>query len=153
MTSDSYETLQRSLTQVVRGVSVPRFHERVIGRAAVEIDRVEAIALSRIVDSESMRLTELANQMGVACSTAGRHAAHLEERGLVHRSVDPSDARGIVVTATTAGVALVSDLRGAYRELLSELMCDWDPVEVRGFAVMLTRLADDLTRHPVEVQL
>ncbi|MFP4074649.1 MAG: hypothetical protein ACLFVZ_11495, partial [Actinomycetota bacterium] len=58
------DELQRSLTMVVRRTAIPRVHERIINRAGVDIDRVEAIALSRIADAGSMRVTELADQPG-----------------------------------------------------------------------------------------
>jgi DNA-binding MarR family transcriptional regulator len=112
----------------------------------VEIDRVEAVALSRIVDGGPLRLTELADQLGVACSTAGRHAAHLEGRDLVTRSVDPDDGRAVVVAATQRGVSLIGHLRLAYQELLAEIMHAWGPDEVRSLTALLGRLADGISQ-------
>ena len=145
------EALQRNLTRLVRQVSIPRFHRRVLAKAGVEIDRVEAIALSRIVDIRSMRLSDLADQLGVACSTAGRHAAHLEGRGLVIRSIDPSDGRAVIVEATDRGEALVDHVRGAYRELLADVMGDWSPEDVESLTALVGRLADGLTQRSAEM--
>lgn len=151
MTFDELEAVQLSLTRLVRQVSVPRFHQRVLARAGVEIDRVEAIALTRIVDGGPWRLSDLADQLGVACSTAGRHAAHLEGRDLVTRSVDPNDGRAVMVECTRDGMLLVGHLRQAYRDLLSEAMADWEPEEIESFTTQLGRLAEGLARLSVEV--
>lgn len=145
--------LQRSLTMVVRRIAVPRAHERIIGRAGVAIDRVEAVALSRISDAGSMTVTELADQLGVACSTAGRHAANLEEGGLVRRSPDPDDRRVTVVTATDHGVELIRRLRRAQRELLAEVLSDWESEDLSTLAVLLERLGEDVLglSRPAEI--
>ncbi|MGA7097697.1 MAG: MarR family transcriptional regulator [Acidimicrobiia bacterium] len=143
--AESIEDLQRALIQVVRRSSVPRAHDRIATRAAVEVDRVEAVALSRIVDSGSMRLSELAAQLGVACSTAGRHAAHLEERALCARTVDPVDSRAVVVTPTDRGRSLVARLRSTYREVLGEILEHWTDDDLAHLSDLLGRLGEDLS--------
>lgn len=110
----------------------------------MQIDRVEAIALGRIVDAGSMRVTELADQLGVACSTAGRHAANLAHGGLVTRAPDSEDRRVTVVAATDKGSALVGHLRSTHRDLLAEILADWDENDVDVLADLLGRLGDDL---------
>lgn len=142
--SRTLESLQRSLTMVVRRTAIPRAHERVIGRAGLDIDRVEAVALSRISDAGSMRVTELAEQLGVACSTAGRHAANLEEGGYVERSPDPEDGRVTVVTATDRGVALIGRLREVQCGLLAEVLSEWDTDDLDTLAGLLERFGRDL---------
>lgn len=129
---------------VVRRIAVPRSHERLLNRAGVDIDRVEAVALSRISDAGSMRVTELAEQLGVACSTAGRHAANLETRGLVLRVPDDEDRRVTVVTPTREGVELIRHVREVQRELLDEALADWADEDLAALAGLLDRLAGDL---------
>lgn len=129
---------------VVRRIAVPRSHERLLNRAGVDIDRVEAVALSRISDAGSMRVTELAEQLGVACSTAGRHAANLEARGLVLRVPDDEDRRVTVVTPTSEGVELIRHVREVQRELLDEALADWADEDLAALAGLLDRLAGDL---------
>lgn len=149
------ESLQRALIMVVRRIAVPRTHERLISRAGVEIDRVEAIALSRIVDGGSMRVTELADRLGVACSTAGRHGANLEEGGFVTRSPDAGDRRVTVLTATAAGADLISRLREVQRDLLDEALADWDIEDLDELGGLLARLGEDLLvlTEPTEVEV
>lgn len=148
------EALQRGLTMVVRRTAIPRTHERIIRRADVEIERVEAIALSRITDASAMRVTELADQLGVACSTAGRHAANLEAGGLVTRTPDPDDKRVTVVNATAAGAELIERLRETQRGLLAEALWDWETDDLDALAGLLERLGADLLAisEPAEVR-
>ncbi|MFP3883369.1 MAG: MarR family winged helix-turn-helix transcriptional regulator [Actinomycetota bacterium] len=138
------DELQRSLTMVVRRTAIPRVHERIINRAGVDIDRVEAIALSRIADAGSMRVTELADQLGVACSTAGRHAANLEGGGFVTRVPDPEDKRVTVVAVSDPGVELIQRLRDVQRDLLAEALSGWEDDELESLAGLLRRLGEDL---------
>lgn len=143
-TRRALDELQRSLTMVVRRTAIPRVHERIINRAGADIDRVEAVALSRITDAGSMRVTELADQLGVACSTAGRHAANLESGGFVTRTPDPEDKRVTVVTVSERGVALIQRLRDVQRDLLAEALSGWDDDDLESLADLLGRLGDDL---------
>jgi len=147
----SIERLQRNLTSVMRRTAVPRAHDRVIQRAGIDIGRVEAIALSRIADAGSMRITELAAQLGVACSTAGRHAANLEDDALVTRALDDGDRRVTVVTPTSRGIEYVERLRQAHRQMLSEFLRDWDDDDVTALSDLMGRMADaiDFSTDPV----
>lgn len=145
--------LQHSLGSVVRRTAIPRAHERIIRRAGVDIDRVEATALSRITDAGSMTVTELAEELGVACSTAGRHAANLEEGGWVSRTPSPGDGRVTIVTSTPGGVALIGRLREAHCSLLGEALFDWDTDDLAAMADLLERLGRDLLSlsQPAEI--
>jgi DNA-binding MarR family transcriptional regulator len=151
--ADPFEALRRNLTMTVRRTVVPRAHERILRRADVAIDRVEAIALSRIVDAGAMRVTELARQLGVTCSTAGRHAGRLEAEGLATRSTNPDDGRVTIITATEAGHHLVSVLRTAHRELLAEVLAHWERSDVETLARLLGDLAEvlDASTEPATV--
>lgn len=140
------EALQRALTLSVRRTAVPQVHERVIRRAGLDIDRVEAVALSRIVDQGEVGISELARQLGVACSTAGRHAAHLDERGLCTRSVDPADGRAVVAAATPQGRELVTHLRSVHGEMLAEVLTVWETADLERLSGLLGRLAEDIAR-------
>ncbi len=91
-----------------------------------------------------MRVTELADQLGVACSTAGRHAANLEGGGFVTRAPDPEDKRVTVVTVSQQGVELIQRLRDVQRSLLAEALSGWDDDDLNSLADLLGRLGEDL---------
>jgi DNA-binding MarR family transcriptional regulator len=136
--------LQRTLTALSRRVVVPRVHERIVARAGVDIELVEAVALARIVDQDALRLSELARQLGVGCSTAGRHAGRLAHRGLCRRAPDPADARAVVVTPTAQGRAVVARLRAAHRDVLAEQLHGWSDADLATLVALAGRLVDDL---------
>ena len=144
MTTPSFPALQRALGAVVRRTSVPRVHQRVATRAGVDIEQVEAIVLSRIVDAGEIRVSDLAQWLGVVCSTASRHVAHLASRGLVERQPDAADGRAVIVSPTAAGRALLARLRAAHSALLEESLTGWTDSEVQQLTAALARFADDL---------
>ncbi|MGH9049151.1 MAG: MarR family winged helix-turn-helix transcriptional regulator [Acidimicrobiia bacterium] len=142
--ADHVEALQRTLAMVVRRTVVPRVHERIVALAGVEIEQVEAVALSRLADAQGMRLGELAQQLRVDCSTASRHVSRLVERGLARREPDPLDARAVVLTATAAGQRLIRRLRAAHCQLLDERLATWSDDDLRALVGLTGRLVDDL---------
>lgn len=142
-----FDRLQRALTMVVRRSGVSRLHDRIARRAGVEIDRVAAVALSRLVDAEGIHLSDFAQLIGVDVSTASRHASHLEARGLARRQRHSDDARVVVVTATPEGCQVIGRLRAAHRAVLREALADWTLVDLESLAGLADRLADDLARY------
>jgi DNA-binding MarR family transcriptional regulator len=68
-------------------------------------------ALAAIERHGSMTPRELADHEKVQPPSMTRVIAHLEDRGLVARRPHPTDGRQVVLTATEAGAALLSDER------------------------------------------
>lgn len=134
---------------VVRRTAVPQVHAALVERAGVEIELVQAQALSRIVDSGGMRLSDLAEGLLVACSTAGRHAARLEVRGLSQRTADPADARAVIVRASPAGVELVGRLRTVHAQMLAEALDHWEEEDLTILTTLMSRLGEDLVAMAV----
>jgi DNA-binding MarR family transcriptional regulator len=60
---------------------------------------------------------------------------------LVERSVDPTDARAVVVAATDAGRETLESLREAYRSILGEALRDWNEDDLNALTALLGRLA------------
>ena len=141
------ETVQRALIDVSRRVAVPQRHAQVVERAGVEIDLVASIVLSRLTDRGPMRLSDLAAEMLVAQSTAGRHAAQLDAAGWCARRRDPEDGRAVVVEVTEAGHAVVERLRAASRSILSDALTTWDDDAVLALGDGLESLLRALNDH------
>ena len=68
-------------------------------------------ALAEIVSSGPLRLGDLAARERIAPPTLSRIVAGLVEHGYVERRPDPEDARAGLVAATTAGKALLLEMR------------------------------------------
>ena len=108
------------------------------------IDRAAYLALSRLVDLETTRMTELAGVLCLDLSTVSRQVRALEDAGLVVRTIDPDDRRASVLTPTPAGKDLVTRMKAAFSRLIDNALQDWSDRDRRTLNNLLTRLATDL---------
>jgi DNA-binding MarR family transcriptional regulator len=75
---------------------------------------VPPLQLSAMVTVEEhgpLRLSELARREAVSVPTMSRVLAALDEQGLVVRTPDPQDARGVLVTLSAAGERRLAQVR------------------------------------------
>src|SRR6478672_3364266 len=84
----------------------------------VQFQLLARLALDSPEGSE--RMTDLAD--GVVYSRSGLtyQAGLLEQRGLINRSPSPDDDRGVMVTVTDAGRALVAKVLPGHAEVISD---------------------------------
>jgi DNA-binding MarR family transcriptional regulator len=120
----------------------------------LDLDRVQAFAqhslegwefdvlsaLRRAGDPYELSPGQLVRQTLVTSGTMTNRVDRLERRGLVERSPDPRDRRGVIVRLTTEGQSTVdaamADLLERERHLLAELPA----AEREGLADLLRRL-------------
>jgi DNA-binding MarR family transcriptional regulator len=108
--------------------AVSRFEARVLelmnerGHAGT---RIAQLGLTRNLDVEGTRLTELARRASMSKQAMGELVDQCTELGLVARMADPSDGRARIVKFTRAGLVWLNALRGAIdiaeREMRAEL--------------------------------
>lgn len=138
-------TLELALGVVVRHLTLPRTWSRIA--AAVDptltgsIDRSAYPLLGRIGRQGPLRLSDLADQMGVQLSTISRQVAELEKHGLVVRTVHPADRRSVTLELSERGEAVRASLRDARHRLLQERLAGWSPAELAELAELLSRFA------------
>jgi DNA-binding MarR family transcriptional regulator len=93
-------------------------------REAGDLSYVQFQLLARLGDSRtgSHRMTDLAD--GVVYSRSGLtyQAGLLERRGLVTRTTSPDDERGVTVTITDAGRALLGQVMPGHAEVIDQLL-------------------------------
>src|SRR3954469_11390482 len=93
-------------------------------REAGGLSYVQFQLLARLGDSPtgSHRMTDLAD--GVVYSRSGLtyQAGLLEKRGLVTRATSPDDERGVTVTITDTGRALLGKVIPGHAEVISQLL-------------------------------
>jgi DNA-binding MarR family transcriptional regulator len=115
-------------------------------REAGELSYVQFQLLARLGDSPtgSHRMTDLAD--GVVYSRSGLtyQAALLEKAGLVVRAPSPDDERGITVTITDAGRALLAEVLPGHIEVVSGLL--FEPLS-RDDVEVLARLLAPVRDH------
>ncbi|MEV6674552.1 MarR family transcriptional regulator [Streptomyces sp. NPDC051162] len=103
--------------------------------------------LAQISYGGPVRLSTLAESMGVDKSTLTPPAKRLEEHGLIARSPDPTDGRAQLVEVTRAGRLAITKLRKARARAVAELMTDWDAPDVAYLAESLEALADEIKKR------
>jgi DNA-binding MarR family transcriptional regulator len=87
-----------------------------------------------------LRMSALANQLGIARRSATSVVDELAERGLVRREADPTDRRATAVVLTREGRSTLGRVRELRHEALSELATGLSPEDLRALRTMLARL-------------
>jgi DNA-binding MarR family transcriptional regulator len=107
--------------------------------------------LQPLADSDGARVRELAEQAGIAPSTATRILDALERRSIVDRRQSSGDRRGVRITLTPAGRELLSNEDEWRRARERDFYAELPPDERRLAPDLLRRLAaliDDLAAGP-----
>lgn len=105
-------------------------HAAFMLKAAVE-DRLHEATGMLLADNEAllnlahaeepMRMSDIAERLVLSRGGTTKVIDRLEEAGLVRRSVDPTDRRALVVSATDEGVAMLDKTRPVVDQALREL--------------------------------
>jgi DNA-binding MarR family transcriptional regulator len=124
-----------------------RAHERILAAAGVRLDRAGSALLYKLfVFGDSVRVTDLADLLGVDAPTVTRKIQQLEREELVSRRPDPDDGRASRITLTRAGQRTIERVLDARREWYEHLVEDWDEADLATFASLLGRFAASLER-------
>lgn len=89
--------------------------------------------------------THLASVIGVDRSATTRYASKLEANGLVHRTVDPGDARATRLALTPAGRTALVATRRALSAAMDDVLSEWPAAEATAFAAALERFTDGMS--------
>ncbi len=120
-------------------------------REAGDLSYVQFQLLARLGDSPtgSHRMTDLAD--GVVYSRSGLtyQAGLLERRGLVTRATSPDDERGITVTITDAGRALLGKVMPGHAEVIDHLLFErLSHKDAKALADLLAPVRDHMRSAP-----
>src|SRR5918997_1697401 len=119
MTTGSVETEELTALAARLRLVVGRLHRR------IRIDGHEAtppLQLSALVTVEEhgpLRLSELARCEAVTAPTMSRVLAALDEQGLVIRTPDPHDARGVRIVLSERGAQRLNEVRSTRTALIA----------------------------------
>jgi DNA-binding MarR family transcriptional regulator len=143
---EALQTVARSITQV-------RLHERLLRLAGVRLDRAGATLLFKLsAKGDALRITDLAELLGVDAPTVTRKVQQLERDGMVVRHTDPDDGRASRIGLTPAGRRAIERVRRARRSWLEQLLEDWHDDDLSALADLLGRFAEDLDRDMDEAR-
>jgi DNA-binding MarR family transcriptional regulator len=131
-----------ALLSVARVMNQVRVHSQLKAKAGVDIDRAGAAVLYKLlVEGESLRLSDLAERLGIDSPAVTRKVQQLEHLGLVVRSPDPVDGRASRLCLTRDGRRSIERLLGARRVWLEELLSEWPTPDRQEFARLLQLFA------------
>ena len=89
---------------------------------------------------EPLRMTEIADRLGIVPRSLTTVIDALEEGGLVRREVDPSNRRAILLHLTARGVAVRDELREARRRAADDLFAPLPDADRKTLGGLLSRL-------------
>jgi DNA-binding MarR family transcriptional regulator len=141
---EDYDRIERALGRLLRVVRSPRFGDAIRGRAGIKLDRASYGVLERVGALAPVRLSDLAQELGVDVSTVSRQVQALEQKGLVDREPDPVDGRAMLLQLTRKGKAVRSKVQTAWQGTIAGALVDWKPDDITRFAALLDRFASDL---------
>jgi DNA-binding MarR family transcriptional regulator len=91
-----------------------------------------------------MRLSALAQALGLDASTVSRHARQLEDRGLLERTEDPDDGRASRVAVSETGSTCMAEAFATRRRLITTALDEWTDEERETLRLLLHRLVESL---------
>jgi DNA-binding MarR family transcriptional regulator len=120
-------------------------------REAGDLSYVQFQLLARLGDppTGSRRMTDLAD--GVVYSRSGLtyQAGLLEKRGLVTRTTSPDDERGVTVTITDTGRALLGKVMPGHAEVIDHLLFQrLSRTDAKALADLLAPVRDHMRSTP-----
>jgi DNA-binding MarR family transcriptional regulator len=129
---DAVLTASRSLIAVAT---------RSLGAAAEETTLAQYRTLVVLASRGPQKMTELAEALGVAPSTAGRMCDRLVRKGLIRRYRRPGDRRAVLCSIMPAGREVVDQATARRRALIAEILAKLPPRRQHAVAEALSAFA------------
>jgi DNA-binding MarR family transcriptional regulator len=105
---------------------VGRLHRRIRIDGRESIPPLQLSALATVEQHGPLRLSELARREAVTAPTMSRVLAALDDQGLVIRTPDPSDARGVRIVLSEEGAARLAEVRSHRTALVARRLARLD---------------------------
>jgi DNA-binding MarR family transcriptional regulator len=143
MSSDRHPPIE-ALVRQLYGLGMVR--RQISRHAMAELGTQGFTALAVVQLHGPLRVSEVAEQLGVDLSVASRQIASLTAEGYVERRADDRDRRAQLVAVTRAGRRA---LRESHRRMVAAfetVLHGWDDEDVNALTGGLERLRDDFAR-------
>jgi DNA-binding MarR family transcriptional regulator len=140
-------SIAAALLAMSRAMNQVKAHDVLTRRAGVDLDRSGAALLySLYSEGENVRLTELAERLGVDAPGVTRKVQQLERAGLLSRAPDPDDARAMRLSLTAAGRRSIDRLLQVREAWIEGALEGWSTADRREFARLLAQFASTIVR-------
>lgn len=110
---------------------VGRLHRRIRIDGRESIPPLQLSALATVEQHGPLRLSELARREAVTAPTMSRVLTALDEQGLVIRTPDPTDARGVRIVLSDEGAARLAEVRTHRTALVARRLARLDAEQRR----------------------
>lgn len=121
-------------------LAVGRLHRRIRIDGRESIPPLQLSALVTVEDHGPLRLSELARREAVTAPTMSRVLGALDEQGLVVRTPDPQDARGVLITLSEAGASRLDEVRTHRTALVARRLTRLDSAQLAALRAALPAL-------------
>ncbi|MBV8929535.1 MAG: MarR family transcriptional regulator [Mycobacteriaceae bacterium] len=142
--------MQTSLGVELLGV-VARLNRLATQRIRMPLPWAQARLLSTIEDQGAARISDLASLDHCSQPTMTMQVRRLEDAGLVTRTVDPDDARAVLIRITPRGVRALAEVRAERGAVIDPDLEQLEPQERETLAAavrIMRRLVDEARNSP-----
>jgi DNA-binding MarR family transcriptional regulator len=136
------------LIRQIYGLGVVR--REISKHALAELGSQGFNALAAFWKSGPMRVSDVAQALGVDLSVASRQVGALIEAGYVERQADERDRRASVVSLSDAGRKVLRESHRRMVHAFSEALSEWSEDDVTHLSRGLARLNTDFAAHGKE---
>jgi DNA-binding MarR family transcriptional regulator len=144
--SDAIVQIQGYLQIMSQSMNQVRAHEHLLQAAGVRIDKAGIALLFKLQrhGDSPLRVTDLADLLGVDPPTVTRKVQQLERLGFVIREADAEDGRATRIQLTQEGRDTLERVLVAHREFLARVFDTWANKELKTFASLLERFSETI---------
>jgi DNA-binding MarR family transcriptional regulator len=121
-------------------LAVGRLSRRVRIDGGEQVPPLQLSALVTVEQHGPLRLSELARREAVTAPTMSRVLSALDEQGLVVRSPDPQDARGVLITLSPEGARRLDEVRTQRTALIARRLTRLDDAQRSALIAALPAL-------------
>lgn len=125
----------------------PDTRRRIALDAGLTLPLGDYTLLSHLSRRGPVRMSTMAEVLGMDKSTLTPPTKRLEQLGLIERSTDPTDHRAQLVQVTEAGRSSLGNLWAARTRAVAELLDGWTAEEIEPLADNLTAFAKAIRKR------
>jgi DNA-binding MarR family transcriptional regulator len=136
--------IQGYLQIVSQSMNQVRAHEHLLKAAGVRIDKAGIALMFKLQrhGESALRVTDLADLLGVDTPTVTRKVQQLEKLDFVVREADAEDGRATRIQLTQDGRDALERVLVAHRDFLARVFTTWNNEDLTLFAAQLERFSE-----------
>ena len=142
MKTNRLDSIEMSLSAVMRIAKRPGYWEELQKRAGIVIDR-PAAAILIILSKRPANFQSVVNRLGIEAPSVSRKVHELEAKGLILRR-PTADKRVHELELSRDGLIMAGKLLNAKRSIYQDVLGDWGSQDIEELNRLLNNLANDM---------